>query len=456
MAGESEYYNPIIQAMARRAQLDQQRERDVASAKQHSEDSRLKEQHDKLEDSRKKKELELAIEKAQNEHEDRAARIVGAAEMAKGVAEAKRLNAIKTARDLITSGVGKEALQNPGTGVNTASSPGIPHPGISPNLPDPTKTPEGMITVSGENLPASAFPTPQEEALRVQNLAKAKNDPLVEGRMKVGEQGIQGRADLADINNKAKLDQIELQNKSREKMNQLTNNTRVATTKAAITAYATLGGDPGELSNTVNDTYITGNTPFNSIPAKTREAIRNSLPTGWTPIDPKDKPKLDQVGTVRDILDLGKRLADEYSYDRNPQEALKAIAGMGEARGLRNQLEGMSGQLAELYGREGGRKTDADIKRAVGLIYSPSLSAETNLKNVKAAEKIFKDILKPTMSKYNKDQLNGILTSRGIDPSIIIDESGAFGPTKGAGSGNSNKVSKVENWKRVNGKLVRE
>lgn len=424
MSGEQQYYNPIIQAMAQTAQLSQQRERDVTAAKQHSEDLKLRQQHEDQQQKQQEREFKLRQDELKQQNDHHQATLANATKLLEATIAQKHQMEIKNARDMIANGVGKEAYKNPGTGVNTASMPGVPqNPGVQPNLPDPNKTPDGQITIDGQNLPEGAFPSPEQESKMIQDRAFAKSQGTATGaldpKIQVIEKQQQGQKDLAGINNT-----------SRENIAKGNNATRIATTRATIAAHEKLKKDspeinPGDLNNTVNDIYLTGNTPFTSIPAKTREAIRNSSPTGWTPIDPKDKPKLDNVSVVGDILNIGKQLAD-YSWDKNPAEALKGAGGFGEVGKLKNQLTGLGGQLAEVFSKEGGRKTDADIKRAVELIYSPKLNAQQNSDNVKKAEGILKDLLKPIISKYPKDQLEGILSHRGIDPKLIINDSYGF------------------------------
>lgn len=410
----SEYYNPIIQAMIARAGLDQQRERDVQSAKQASEDLKLRTSHAAALEKQQQQSHDLAVKKHEDEHADSLAKLEAQKLIMQGALEARKLNAIKSARELITGGVGKEALQDPGTGVNQATLPGVPdNPGIQPNLPDPNRTPEGMITVAGQHLPASAFPTPEQEAARVQSMALAKKSGEVQAEEPKRQADLE-KQNQRDEANAARAERVALI----QQQTQLATHKMMFDLGMSKVKNGETPNDPIEDSNAFQSIYYTGNTDIKSMPAKQRLDYQNKAPKGYQPIDPKDKTKLDNVNTIQEILKLGAELADN-SYDKNPTGALKALIGTGEVQAKRDQLKSLAGNLAEVFGKEGSRKTDADIKRATEGLYNPRLSSADNLKKVQEADKIFsQDILKPLFSKYSPEQLKGILANRGIDPDL--------------------------------------
>ena len=405
MSGENQYYNPIIQAMVSTAQLTQQRERDKEAAKQHAENIKLQTQHQAALEKQQAEQLKQNQQKIDYEHEHQKATVENATQLLHAHLEQARNERIKEARDLIANGVKPTALQNPGVDASPVDMPGL--------IPQFGKTPEGMISVGGQNLPVSAFPGPQEEAQRLKDRAFATAQGQVEARDPAKE-----AADLRA--EQRQMDVAKLNRDSAERIAQLNASTHL---KVAQIGAAAHGGaadlDPTYVNNKVNDIYITGNSTETSIPAKLKAAFGSNVPTGFTPIDPKDKPVLNDTAKIQDVLKIGKQLAD-FSLDSNPIEAMKSMAGFGDAAALRNQLTGLAGTIAETFGKEIGRKSEGDIQRATKLLYDPKLSKAQNLKNVQEAEKIFKDVLKPILSKYkNQDQLNGILAARGIDPALF-------------------------------------
>ncbi len=407
MAGEQEYIHPIIQAMIASHQL--------AQGSQH-----LKQQ---AEAEKNRKELEqqrIDQEKTriENEHEYHKSLVENATQLLHAHLGQARNEAIKELQGMSSSGIDISKI-SPGTPQSNLPNMGnIPMTGeLAPeqtiNLPD----------LGINNVPVSAFASPEKVfALRAKGIGLQKTaelgaeQPFIEKGQEFLE-GQQGRLLASQVQREQET------RKSAEKIAE--GNNRSAELRARIAANAHINGlkmgemfDPDSIQNGVNDIYITGNTT--QYPTKMRQAILNAAPAGYTPIDKKDTPILDQIPKIEKTLDIANQLT-EFSRNSNLGSTIGGAFGFGDAARLKNELTGVAGNIAETFGKEVGRKSEGDIQRAVKLLYSPTLTKAENQKNVTEAEQIFKSTLQPILGKYqNQEQLNAILSNRGIDPSRYI------------------------------------
>jgi len=464
MSGEAQYYNPIIEAMTNSAQLAQQRARQLEDAKQHTENLKLRQQHqdaqekqDQAEEKRKVRDQELKEEQNKREHEDHRQKLEVAHRVAQAAVDAREIMMRENVAKGMASGIKKEAYQDPGVDKTSYL------PGLIPNM---GQTPANMVRIGDKDIPADAFPTPESEIKRQGDLALAKAKGGAEGKapsqMQVDDNRAGNQQTLAGINNKSRSDITDKLIKSREKIAFLQDATKRFTSNAALKAHGEMGGDLSgfnvdDVSNVVNDLYLTGTDTINTIPSKLRVGVKNSVPKGWTLIEKTDKPKLDAAESINKIINDSEELAPYSGMNDNVLKTIAGQAGFGHAGAVKDRLTGEAGKLARVFSDEKGVLTNPDIERALKLIYSPLRGEAENRANVAELRDLYKKIMKPVVSKYAPDQLNAILSKRGIDPSVVIDESQGLGGSKSSNklAPTGQKTEKVEEWKRVNGKLVK-
>lgn len=248
----------------------------------------------------------------------------------------------------------------------------------------------------------------------------------------------QQATDVANINHQNDLLKAQMNEASQLRVAQVNNAARLQNTalagryrlEAAKNGVAT---DEDTLNNYYNDLYVTGTRKSSTIPAKLKPFVEK-MAGGAAPLgdNPKDSAVIDSIPKIQEILGIADKLS-EYSY-RGDKKIDTLLGGLGldsERLKLENQLKGLAGNISETFGKEVGRKTEQDIKRATELLHSAMLSPDKNKENVKEAGKIFDSVLRPIISKYDKNgQLDKILAGRNIDPESVKGARGSSAPKK--------------------------
>lgn len=431
MAGEAQYINPIIQAMG-----------ETSKRQAHAKDLTEKTRSAKAEENHRQQQLAQQEAQFEKQHELGQRELDLHTQTLKQAYELQNLNKLKELFGIAQAGGDVGAMMGGsstgGEGPNSSNAPQVQIPTVTnPNAQT------GKVNIPGLGLiDPKAFGSPEQANQNLQARFKAQAAGTSEGSEPTDTRRaeadfkkqleITNRQETVAAANRASMERVSADDRrSREKVAQANNATRIAVANLGLSA--SLAPD----SNVIDDIYVTGN---RTLPGgKIGISIEGAAPKGWTPVTKADTSLFENVVTAKKLIDDARVLASN-SYDTNPGEALKTAVGIGEGGATKNRVEGLLGNLARYFGQERGVLTEKDVDRAKKLIYSPRLSEAQNLKNVGELENLLNEKIALVTKKYPKDQLEAIMSRRGLDASKY---GGATTP-------------KVENWTKdpKTGKLV--
>lgn len=309
-------------------------------------------------------------------------------------------------------------------GPNGEQAPGIQMPGINQPGMGNYKIPNTDI-----QLDPNAYTSPQEQIQRTLDLMKgettAKESAAAPFRQAEQERLFGQQQRIADTtfsrelvvhaNDRAAQERIAAQKDATDRyLGELNARTRLRL------AQSGLDSNNPAIDNYVNDMYLTGN--MDKVPgsSKVQNAIRGSVPNGWTPLSKIDAAQLDGIPMVDQLIIKTKQLATQGS---GVIGRLGAATGLGESGNTAQEVDALLGNVARIFGGEKGVLTQRDVDRAKGLIYSPKQSQAKNLEKAQQLENLLNTKINQLITKYPEDQRNALLGRRGIDPGRFAKQS---------------------------------
>ncbi len=409
MADELDYVNPIIQAMVAAAQgkaRAQEREQQKAQDKEQNQlqKERLKQEQQRIDAEAKARDATHELAKAQMEL-------------------TRQQHIYQQTSDIwdklnqqVAQGADPNNFAAPSGNPRIGAAPITSIPGLGSAQFDPNSlaSPAQRLKVEADRAAGIARSTTQaqQDVLKPIEEARAQRDQ----RFDLEKLGIQGENQIALEKARAadESKKQELLFKHQKDLNDADNKTSMAVARIRL---SNLGKDLTDqtVSSYINDAYITGN--ISTIPTKLQPAIRNALPSNWTPINKADQTKFEGIPLVNALIDKGLQLSKESAQGLLQRGAAATGFGfLGSAGNTRQEVDALLGNIARIFGGEKGVLTQKDIERAKGLIYSLTATDDQNSQKIKDLEAIFKEGLKSTLDKYPPDQLSQILVKRGVDP----------------------------------------
>lgn len=432
MANEGQYINPIIQAMVHTAQ-------NAKDAEQLKEKIRASKANEDFQSHH----LDIQTQQAERDRDLRKQEVANQTDQIHALIDQMHLGNVGKIQDIAHKGGDLRGIYNK-LGINVTGGEGpTASYAAQPQIPTVTQpAPSSGLSIPGvgNGIDPSAFGGPEQAAANAGNQAQAVAAGTSAGQLpaKLQEMTEEGkiRKGLQDAQI-ASAQSIDKYNRaSAERIAQWNNNARIQAAGMGLAA-----ANAGANENAVDDIYVTGN---RTLPAgKFGLAIERSVPKGWTPLTKADNEIFDNALQADNIIKNARSLATN-SYNTNPGGAFQTMIGFGEGAATKNRIEGLLGTLSKYFGRETGRLTDPDIERAKKLVYDPKLTEAENLGNVQKLDELLSKKIALVTKKYPKEQLQAILSKRGLDPDKFSGTSQAAAPI-------------VENWVRgADGKLVKQ
>lgn len=408
MAGESEYYHPIIQAMIESQHIMQNRAQLNENIKRGKEEQKLKEHQQQIAEKQNEQAHDLALQHLEL-----------ARHQAEVAAESAKFARSSKIAELLSSG----AVKAPTKSESIPNVPGIIGGGQSIQVPQPFKFPgtEDIIDPSMYANPQEVGRRKIEEAAGMAGATagataraqapfkQAESDRATTARLKeIAAQG-SNQQKIAEMNIAGRQGVAETSAESRALTAQISALARLQAAGQGVQAP-----DSDTIQSYIDGVFLTGNTKESAIPQKLRPIIRSAAAKGGftTPLTDKDNEQINGIPIVSNFFAKARELADKGS---GLMGKAGAITGMGEAGNVKQEVDGLLGNIARIFGGEKGVLTQRDIERARGDVYSLAQGKAGNLKKIDDLETIFKSKIEPILNKYPEVQRKHILESRGID-----------------------------------------
>lgn len=447
MAGEEQYYNPIIQAMIASAQ-NRRAIAQQAIEKDKNEQDRLfreqaaktaadqfKQQHDMQLRAADLAEKQLGLQRQEHELHlhDQKLRISQA--LQKWVQEGGKPEAF-------LNQMGLSGLANPAATGNTLPlNPNIDVANLGPNHPD---YPGPPTLTTGLQTPLSSLDIsdPQAEANRIKTLMEAQAAGTEKGKAPYEEAkdarklahdkellGLKGEADLKHLQAQGVIQR------------DVANINGLWHLRGALAAHQQTGADPNVAKQLV-DGVFNGTTDMSKLPIDQKRAVEayaaangeaKYLPTNFK----KYSDALTSVSSVQELMNTLNDLATNYSRDSpgnlskgNQEFNLPIIGTVGrvqpgsELQSKQDTLAGLAGRFAQFFDNWSGRKSNQEILRQIQGVFNPKATMKDNLQKIEDHKKVLQQNIREMFPGFKPERINQILSDHNINAV------GAFGDDK--------------------------
>lgn len=282
MAGEQAYINPIIEAMARTANMAQERRRLIQEGEQHKADTKIRQQL-----------ADQAEKQIKNAHEHQLGLLDVEHQRQQAAQEEHKLHVINLARQI----VGEGGKLPPSAPLQVPSNPGT----SGMNLPSPNST------FMGQTITPGMLPGPEQliknkiGALTAEETAKMPFQLQLLKQHYENSKGLQESAQ--EFQNKIE-DKKELANKLKDKFDKETQLQIVGLTNASHEKIANLthGITPEQTQSGIIQA-MTGIRKFTSDNPYDRNIMQQVQQAGGRPLDPKEVDTLKQLNGLNSTFD---------------------------------------------------------------------------------------------------------------------------------------------------------
>lgn len=427
MADESQYYNPIIQAMIQTAQMKQQQGQFQQSKE--LEAQRVAQQEQQIQDYEKN---------VQFQH-DQAQQILDLQRKQSDIAmQTHQLGMLDYAMRARQAGAPDQFIQNiPGMNPSQGGDIGLPQlqnaPGLPPGIGPSISPISGAPPISISSLPGPSDIT-QQMANRTALIEQAKND--ADWPSLVAQNDLLRANDTAHLNqvyqndvNMQKMkggNAVELENlraaagESEAKIRASADNYR---TQAEYQLGAT-GAANAQFGNQVVEDMFNGNRSYPGAPTYIKRLADQTVSaTGETglPTDKSYPQKLDMLGRVDQLISAYRNLANNYSVDaphggtvQMMQDGqLKGLVPLSDLNSAIDTVHANGGTLGTFYDMQ-NRKSDAEILRQQKGLFDPTGTIAQNNAKINTQMGPLQAATRSLFVNMSPDRQNTILKTRGI------------------------------------------
>ena len=358
---ESQYINPIIEAMGRTAALRQSHEQLQEQARRNKAEEVLQQQQIDAHNKQIEYEHQQAQDLLEKYHMP----------MLQAQLNKSRLDAMDYVRTSLAQGVDPSAFRNPDVNI-----PNIPLPtgGQTPSIKVPG-TPEGMISLpgGGGNVSISAFPNPQQAALiaggREKTIAQMRAEGTLPIQLDLLDQEFKNKKDLQDQAEKFQSGIVDKQltaADARDKFDRATQLQIAGMANNSREKIANLehGVTPEQLSSGVTQALL-GMRQFKSDNIYDRNIMQAVTGQGARVLEPKEVDTLKQLNGLGDVFDKMGGFINKYLPSEQQQGTLPAELGA-----IRQGIKAKSGLPTDI-------KNDFDIIKSNAVTIGRGLESMT-------------------------------------------------------------------------------
>ena len=424
MAGESQYYAPIIQAYLEATRGMQQQKNQEAEREQRQE--ALDRQEEQAQQQKKQQDqlLTQAQQRIDQEREWHHSEIENQTAARKAATDQAHLQTSKILAELIRNGMSPQAAAGLTGGQFQPGNPIAAQTAQQLQLPGGPSS-EDTISLNGQQIPVSGIPT------QAQQQATA----LADFQARAGVTAGANAAAEEPYKEKARKEQEAFQ----LKIAQMNGDKTLAAARIngqyhleGIKQMHSLGLEDGsgQVSNMAKqlvDGVFNGTVdPSKLTLDQKRLASAYASANGETlPTNKTYATNLDNIGNLDTLLTQYRDLAQNYSKDspgdtnnllkrmETSGSLLSNVTGTSDLNAKQDALKAQAGLLAKVFEQQ-SRTSDANIVRQAIGSFDPKATVEENLGKLNSRFQDLNQVVKNTFPGQNTDRINSVLAARGI------------------------------------------
>lgn len=426
MANESQYYNPIVQAMIATAQQGNEKARTEIEQKQQQAAQKQAENEQKLRESQ----FEQLKTQQEREHDIQLKELEQHQQMLGGALGLQQTEALKNLQDFHHGGGDLSQIA-----PQLLARFGVPAMGSQPNFAPGNSLSQNLAPTPDYN---SMFGSPEQHVAMIRAAAAAQSGGQAEGALpsQLSLSAAKAQQELALQQNAQQFESSEANKKiaSSEKIAGMSKNTQLGIANMENATRLQLGQWEYQPSPDTTRSMIlgagTGQYALNMGNPQERAAATAMSNQGWRQIPKNDVEALKQTQSMGPLVSKMSTFIDKYLPDTQVGGAAQKL-GMGVAEHVgwttntQNEADQIDSQLVNagkiIEGLTGGRITNTQIKLAGDAVVQPGLTKD----QAKARLANFQDLLNnkitnTLMGGVPKDQQEALYKTQGIRPAWLL------------------------------------